>query len=1126
MSQKQTELARLFYREVQKIIDQENLTPENRAVALLRILNLLFVEVTREERIHFTTMFARIAYVGHRFNFSRQALYFIHNFRSQVREIQISGIDDTEKINSTVGLGLRVVTDTIKQLFGQPIPKHLIERLPAIHTIPDKQVAIQGFYPSARVVVLEDDPDHHQLIARDESRPGQMIRIQYNIPDRNANFNPTIHHIRNTFDFPLTLNLLDVEVDQEGVYRPQAFVVEPDYLVDVTAIAECFKDFGTEPRIHLLKKYLPFITTHYILLGHIANFFLDELMSNPEASFKEIFPKVFRLNPLAFAIFNDREIREIMQRSQKHFINLKRVIKQDLRTSGIDPANCLLEPTFYAPAYGMQGRLDVLYLAKEEEEQSAIVELKSGKAYKPNRYGISQNHFTQTLLYDLMIKYTYGKKTQPANFILYSGVDDRNLRFAPVVKAQQYEAMQLRNQLVALEKQLVDLPYEDLNTKTIFDQLDPDNLPGNTGFLGRDMQQFFKVYSTTRPIDKAYFQAFSAFIAREHWLAKTGSQGIARQNGQAGLWLNNLATKEEQYEILFQLKLKTQLSKEDEPLLRFERSTTTNPLANFRKGDIAVLYPWRKKATKTLNSQLFKCTITDINSESVEVRLRSKQFNLTIFEEEEFWNIEHDLLDGGFIGMYRSLFQFIQFPDFKKDLLLGLKPPRQLRPEPLPRAAGLTEEQQDIYQKALQAQDYFLLWGPPGTGKTSMMLRQMVAYLINETDENILLMAYTNRAVDEICEAIERIDKYARNEYLRIGSWYSTDERFRDRLLDSQLKQIKSRAELKATIENHRIIVSTVSSISGKQELLAMKQFNRVIIDEASQILEPMLVGLLPLFERFILIGDHKQLPAVVTQPDQQTAVNDPGLQSIGLKSLGDSLFERLYHRCRKEGWDWAYDQLSHQGRMHREIMSFPSQYFYDHQLNILPEGLKQSLEQQLELQLNQPADATPLELQLCQQRMLFLPTASDDSSTANKTNHHEAALVGNLVSAFHRIYEANELNLSKDSIGIITPYRAQIAHIRQLLETRGINPDELTVDTVERYQGGARDVIIISLCTNSLSQLDSLVSLSGDGVDRKLNVALTRARKHLIILGNPEILGENEVYRELMKYCQVKEVF
>jgi DNA replication ATP-dependent helicase Dna2 len=86
------------------------------------------------------------------------------------------------------------------------------------------------------------------------------------------------------------------------------------------------------------------------------------------------------------------------------------------------------------------------------------------------------------------------------------------------------------------------------------------------------------------------------------------------------------------------------------------------------------------------------------------------------------------------------------------------------------------------------------------------------------------------------------------------------------------------------------------------------------------------------------------------------------------------------------------------------------------------------------------------------------------------------------------------------------------------VLQEQGKNPDILTIDTVERYQGGARDIILISLCTNRPSQLDSLMSLSEEGVDRKLNVAITRARRHLILVGNEGILKSNEIYRKLIE--------
>ena len=122
-------------------------------------------------------------------------------------------------------------------------------------------------------------------------------------------------------------------------------------------------------------------------------------------------------------------------------------------------------------------------------------------------------------------------------------------------------------------------------------------------------------------------------------------------------------------------------------------------------------------------------------------------------------------------------------------------------------------------------------------------------------------------------------------------------------------------------------------------------------------------------------------------------------------------------------------------------------------------------------------------------------------------------------MSKIVELYKDDAKDFTTDTLGIITPYRAQIATIRNAFEERF--PELLnyiSIDTVERYQGGARDIIIISLCTNKLSQLTSLVSLSEEGIDRKLNVAMTRAREQLIVVGNEEILQTNATYASLIQ--------
>jgi DNA replication ATP-dependent helicase Dna2 len=1127
---KNNELARLYYREILKIWD--NSDGVSLMVKIGRLHDLLiqvFVTATALEKIQFTTLFARIVFACQKYDIPSRKQFYIHAFRKVARTMtEYAGTTEiNEKMTAEYWLGLKVCAESVKYLMEDADNsldceevKRLFKILPRNYAYQLQPVEIQKHYAKARVTVLHDDAQREQFVATWETDPSAIIKIQYNIPERNENFKKTIAVIKQYFGFPLTLNLIDVEVDTLGVWRPRIFVVEPDYLVDVTSIAECFRSDGAEALTYLLKKFQSNNMGKALMIGNIANFFLDELIANPEADFQGTFRKVFKLNPLAFCLYTEDEMKNIMTESQKHFFGIKLMVKGEFQRHNIQLADCFIEPSFAAETFGIQGRLDLFY-KNPKNDKSAIVELKSGKLFKANIYGINQNHFMQTLLYDLMIESSFKNTTKPANFILYSGLENDRLKYAPVVKSQQAEAINVRNQVLALEQCLVNLNKDDslFQENHIFQRMIVKMLKDAKGFERTNIEHFEKVFNGMSDLERTYFMAFTSFISREHQLAKTGAQGVDGVKGVASLWLKNLEEKEDDFEILSYLKIKENKTTANDPFITFSRTDRTNKLANFRIGDIIALYPADDDST-ALDNQIFKSTIIDIDKNHVIIRLRSRQLNQSMFETTHFWHIEHDLLDSSFTAMYRSLFDFAQALKPKRNLLLGLNPPMRAVESDFQAAyldgKGLTQEQKRVFQKIIESKDYFLLWGPPGTGKTSVMLKHLVGYLLKHTEQNILLLAYTNRAVDEICEAIEDLGDWVKPLYSRIGSRFSTGERYRNQLLEGQIAPIATRKDLTAYIKEKRVFVATVSSILGKTELLQLKKFQTVMIDEASQILEPMLVGLLHHFERFVLIGDHKQLPAVVTQAENESAVEAPNLHSIGLKNLRNSLFERLYKKGQQEEWDWAFDRLSRQGRMHDDIMRFPSAEFYEGKLRILPDGMN---DKQLKpIGLKPENEDEIFQKLLLSNRMLFFNTPTDNADRRSKTNRHEAELIAKIVTAFEKIYESNHRDLKPYSIGVITPYRAQIAQIRQVLQEQGRNPDSLTIDTVERYQGGARDIILISLCTNRPSQLDSLMSLSEEGVDRKLNVAITRARRHLILVGNESILKGNEIYKKLIE--------
>jgi DNA replication ATP-dependent helicase Dna2 len=1115
------EAAPPLYRELVKTAAHAEWGAREKVLALSALFERLYIEATRQEQLIFSTLFARISYAGHKYNLQPETLRLVHAFRRIAARVRTGG----EAQDRDVRLAVKAVSESILIFCGAAIPVEVLAYLPEEGEWTFRPPEVWSYKSRARVVALRDHAEHNFFLAEDEENPGHWVRVRYRLPERNDNFDHTIDIVRKVFGFPCTLSLIDIDIDAHGDYRPRAFVVEPDYLVDVSAVADCFRETDAEPYTFLIKKFLPNETTIPKFLGNVANYFLDRLLNEPEVDWKTLYAETFQCYPLTYAPMTDQEVRDISNKAQKHYVNLKAMAAGGFAAQGIETEDCVLEPTFFSEQYGLQGRLDLFY---ERDGRAAIVELKSGSPYRPNAYGIQRSHFTQTLLYDLLVRSAYGPGMDPTKYILYSGADVQQLRFAPTIAPEQWEALHVRNQLVAIERSLSKVRPGQLNVGA-FNRLHAaaTAAPKKGDFHQRDCGLFQVAYAALSETEKLFFNAFCGFIAREQWLAKVGDDQSETVNGHAALWRSSFADKQMAFALLSHLEIVENHASEPDPTITFRRTDKTNPLANFRTGDIAVLYPVGDDDDTVLNHQVIKCTIIELTKTQVTVQLRSRQFNLKPFANQTAWNLEPDLMDKSFTTMYRNLFDWASAKPEKRALLLTERAPAALA-VPIPALAGveakdLTPEQAEVFQKIIASKEYFLLWGPPGTGKTSVMLRALAGWVLTNTEDNLLLLAYTNRAVDEICEALDSLGGAIRGQYVRIGSRFSTNERYREQLLNTRIAGVRSRAELRAVLDERRIFVSTVASFASNDSLLKLKKFQRLVVDEASQLLEPQLIGLLPQFEHFVLIGDHRQLPAVTAQRPETTRVDAESLRAIGLHDLRDSYFERLYRRCEEQNWHWAFGRLSHQGRMHADIMAFPNRHFYSGFLQTLPAVDGQPLDgavQSRPLMYN-PAGLDPeLGAIVAQRRVVFWSTPAEPGAGAwQKTSSTEADMAVRLVQFFKELFAANgQPWRPHTTLGIITPWRAQIAQIRASLAAAGHDPDEFTIDTVERYQGGARDVIIVSCCVHSESQLASLVSVSTEGVDRKLNVALTRARQHVVVLGNADVLRFDERYRAFIE--------
>ena len=192
-------LAGLFYRELEKLIEEEALNHPEKIASQYRLLNLIFQELTKKERLQFATLFARIAYVGHQFNLNKRLQYYIHSFRKAAAS---QSIKEEKQGAVTYELGNKMLAETISALLGAEVPERLLQHLPEQWPTPFAPRPISGYQAEIRVIALDDDSESNQLLVRDEINPSETRRVQYNIPDRNEHFNPSIHAIRRIFGFP------------------------------------------------------------------------------------------------------------------------------------------------------------------------------------------------------------------------------------------------------------------------------------------------------------------------------------------------------------------------------------------------------------------------------------------------------------------------------------------------------------------------------------------------------------------------------------------------------------------------------------------------------------------------------------------------------------------------------------------------------------------------------------------------------------------------------------------------------------------------------------------------------------------------------------------------------------
>jgi len=1079
------------------------------------LLERVCKDLTANERIQFSNLFSRLNYICEKTKLDKYKTFQINTFRINANNVLHA---DSEPTKEDYLQDLKALCNALSHFYNAVIPSTLSIVFPQKDYYKPKTKPVNKYN---RIRVEVSSVDEQFIYGFDEENPTEEpIKIKHHVPGVNEEFNDTVDKLWNGCQ----LNLIDVTVDEQGIYLPEFIILEPDYLIDISSLAECFKDEGDSYLNYFRSRLETMPNRHYLLLGNIANNMLDELVNEkPHAPvfYDKVIKKSFKGTP--FEITTCDIPVDFHETGKLHFANIRNIINNVLPKEAINKETALIEPSFICEQLGLQGRLDFL-----TQDFKRIIELKSGSAKTfPPPIQLKTNNYVQTLLYYAVLNANFGKDADRKTYILYSKHNE--LLYANKLEKLTKEALNKRNLIVANEKDIV----EKGDAASLISTLTGTNLLTNTPvppWASNQLAEFREPIDKSSPLELEYFHNFYSFVTKEHYISKAGDTDYESIRGISSLWLSSLKEKKESGEILFDLSIIENKTEEETPIIRFEIPAYEQTfLPNFRQGDIVILYERNKDEDNVTNRQIFKATIEKLSASEITIRLRFKQRNQSVLPQQSKYAIERDFLDSSYNSMYRGLYTFLQANKDRKDLLLHQRKPAQDLTQTLT-GSYISPEINDIILKAKCAKDYFLLIGPPGTGKTSVALKSMVEEFYSEPTNNILLMAYTNRAVDEICDALDKVK--GNPPFIRIGSELSCDEKHRKRLLEKVIEHCNKKEDVRREIERHRIFVGTTASLSGKTELFKLKHFQVAIVDEASQILEPNIIGILSAknvagnnaIDKFILIGDHKQLPAIVLQKKEESEVINPALNQIGLINRRNSLFERLYnlHKLDKQSPVWS--MLQKQGRMHPEIASFSNYSFYGNQLEIVPVA-----HQTENLAYTRFDETNPFHKLIATKRMAFIPTNAHKEDKTNKTNIHEAKIVKELVKNIYELYKINNQAFSvAETIGIITPYRSQIALIKKEIHSLNIPElNDILVDTVERFQGSERDIIIYSFCVNKSYQLDFLVNNieeEGQIIDRKLNVAITRARKQLFITGNPSILSGNLIYYRFIKFIRSKQ--
>ncbi len=468
-----------------------------------------------------------------------------------------------------------------------------------------------------------------------------------------------------------------------------------------------------------------------------------------------------------------------------------------------------------------------------------------------------------------------------------------------------------------------------------------------------------------------------------------------------------------------------------------------------------------------------------------------------------------------------------------RDILVGGETPKFAEKYPL-QIPKLNPSQNEALNKVLSANDVAIIHGPPGTGKTTTMV-QAICHTLKE-EKQVLVCAPSNAAVDLLTEKLSeegvkvvRIGHPARvtesnlsktvdaqianhdyykdlralrkksEEYREMGLKYKRNfgpaEREQRKLLLREAGKMRGEAEQLEHYITSDILsgadVVAATLVGSSNGLIKGMKFSTVFIDEAAQALEPACWIALLRANRVVMAGDHFQLPPTIKSIE---AAND---------GLSETLFAKSIERKKAQGQ--PVDQmLRTQYRMHEQIMRFSAQYFYDDKLEADESVKHRKLHEEIP-------------------PVTFIDTAgcgfteATEKESRSTFNAEEGTLLLKHLNGLVEQLGIEKVQEENITFGIITPYKAQVRFLTEhYLPYEGLKAiaKQITIDTVDAFQGRERDVVYISLVrSNDSGEIGFLKDT------RRMNVAMTRAKMALVMMGDSATLGNHPFYSAVIDY-------